>query len=221
MRQLATKGTTSAIRLGRKASGKAGESVRDRVVGPIRSRVGEVTANGVGRSRRGDSGSRRRLLIAAVAGAAGSYFLDPDSGKRRRHMARDRVGAFFRRRAADAERQARYTQGVVKGAVHEATHPEPGRDPGQLNDPALEAKVESELFRDADAPKDKVVLDVQEGVVHLRGELDSSEQIEALARRVSEIPGVRGVENLLHLPGQAPPSKQDRGAGERVGSNSG
>ena len=50
--------------------------------------------------RRRRSRRRRRLGIAAGAGAAGgagAYFLDPNNGKRRRHLVRDRVASLLRR----------------------------------------------------------------------------------------------------------------------------
>ena len=43
----------------------------------------------------------------AVAGAVIAFFFDPQNGRRRRHMARDRTAAFFRRPAKRATRVAR------------------------------------------------------------------------------------------------------------------
>lgn len=150
------------------------------------------------------------LLAAGVAGAAGEYFLDPQSGRRRRAVAKDRVAAFLRRRAADTEKQARYAAGVARGAAEDITPS--GREPAELNDPALEAKVESEIFRDPDAPKGEVNVNVEEGIVFLRGQLDSAERIGRLVEAAGEVEGVRGVENLVHLPGEGAPSK---GNGEK------
>jgi len=147
------------------------------------------------------------LVGAGVAGALGEYFLDPQSGRRRRAVAADRIAAFLRRRRADAERQTRDTAGVAKGAVESATPS--GGPPERLNDPALEAKVESEIFRDADAPKDKVNVSVENGVVYLRGELRTKKAIEGLARSARTVEGVAEVVNLLHRPGEEAPSKED------------
>lgn len=66
-----------------------------------------------------------------------------------------------------------------------------------LNDPALKAKVESELFRDSEIPKEKVLVDVADGVVTLRGELDDPQGAAALAEAAKTIDGVRAVDNLL------------------------
>ena len=77
----------------------------------------------------------------------------------------------------------------------------------RLNDPALQAKVESEIFRGPDAPKDKVSVNVENGVAYLRGELDDREAIDRLAEAAGSVEGIRGVENLLHTPGEPAPMK--------------
>lgn len=76
------------------------------------------------------------------------------------------------------------------------TAPSGPTDPA-LNDPALKAKVESELFRDSEVPKDKVLIDVADGVVTLRGELDDAQGAAALAEAAKTIDGVRAVDNLI------------------------
>jgi BON domain len=152
------------------------------------------------------------VIAAAVAGAAGEYFLDPDNGKRRRHIARDRALAAIRRpakhAAREAARKASYAEGVAKGVMHEATTKGDARDPARLNDPALARKVESEIFRDRWAPKGEVDVNVESGIVYLRGELESREQIEQLIAAANAVDGVGQVRSLLHLPGQEPPSKE-------------
>lgn len=156
------------------------------------------------------------VLAASVAGAAGEYFLDPDNGKRRRHIARDRALATIRRPAKaavrEAARKASYAEGVAKGVVHEATTSGDARDPARLNDPALARKVESEAFRGRDAPKGEVNVNVESGIVYLRGELDSREEIERLIAATKAIDGVGEVRSLLHLPGEEPPSKESAAA---------
>jgi hypothetical protein len=47
--------------------------------------------------------SRAALAVGAIGGAAGAYFLDPQNGKRRRHVAFDRAKAIVRRGAAEGE----------------------------------------------------------------------------------------------------------------------
>ena len=76
------------------------------------------------------------------------------------------------------------------------------RQPKPLGDAAITRKVESEIFRDPDVPKGKIDVNAENGVVFLRGEADRPEMIDDLEEQVRKIPGVQGVENLLHLPGQ-------------------
>jgi osmotically-inducible protein OsmY len=65
------------------------------------------------------------------------------------------------------------------------------------DDVTLTRKVESEIFRPADAPKGKVAVNAENGVIFLRGTLDSREQVEELATLAAAVDGVKGVENLL------------------------
>jgi osmotically-inducible protein OsmY len=69
------------------------------------------------------------------------------------------------------------------------------------NDAYLKSRVESELFRDPVIPKGRIDLSVEDGVVTLRGELDSPGEINAAVARARMIPGVSDVESLLHLKG--------------------
>jgi hypothetical protein len=151
--------------------------------------------------------TRKLPVVAGVAaGAAGAYFLDPAEGKRRRHIARDKTMKLVRRGSAEAQRKAQYAGGKAAGMVQEGTPS--ARDPEHdLNDPALARKVESEIFRAEDAPKDTVVVNVEEGVVYLRGEVDSPGQASALTQAARRVEGVESVQSLLHLPSEPAKSK--------------
>jgi hypothetical protein len=146
------------------------------------------------------------LAAGAAGGAAGAYFLDPQQGKRRRHVALDRLMALLRRGKAESERKARYAAGVAKGAAAEAGGAGEGAE--SLPDPDLANKVRSEIFRDEDAPKGDVNVNAENGVIYLRGEVESQEESEELATSARQIKGVRDVVNLLHLPGETAPNKQ-------------
>ena len=143
------------------------------------------------------------FLLGAAAGAAAAWFLDPNDGARRRSVAQDKAMKYARKGASEVETQARYAGGAAKGAVTQAA-PTGGReDAGErLNDPALAAKVQSEIFRDADAPKGDVSVNVEDGVVYLRGQVDSPEKISELEQAARQVDGVTAVENLLHGPGE-------------------
>ncbi len=139
-----------------------------------------------------------KLLRRVAIGAALAYFLDPQQGARRRNMARDRVLAFFRRRGRSVAGAGRAVAAEAHGLKQKATHLR--EEPKSFDDQTLKAKVESEVFRPADAPKGDVSVNVEEGVVYLRGELGDASVIEDLERRVRSVQGVDRVENLLHTP---------------------
>jgi osmotically-inducible protein OsmY len=128
-----------------------------------------------GRSR-GDGSSKKSVAAAGAAGLAGAFFLDPESGKRRRQIARDRALALIR-----------------QGAKSKIGPEKPAAD-----DQALADRVKSEIFQPADAPKGSVNVNVERGVVYLRGEVRNRDQIQKLVEHAGSVDGVTGVENLLH-----------------------
>ena len=147
-------------------------------------------------------------LAAAATGAVFTYFLDPEQGGSRRAMARDRVAGLMRRGARGAERTARGAAAEAYGLTQQARHMQPEHW-SVPNDATLAQRVESELFRDPNMPKGRIIINAEAGIVVLRGELDRPEQIRAIEEAVDRIAGVRGVHSLLHLPGTPAP---DRGS---------
>lgn len=114
-----------------------------------------------------------RALFYGALGALAAYFFDPDSGRRRRALVRDRLHGF-----------------VPQG---EEQKPQP-------DDVTLARKVETEIFRDADVPKGQINVDAEDGVVVLRGEVGKPELISDLEEKTRKVQGVREVENLLSTP---------------------
>jgi osmotically-inducible protein OsmY len=153
------------------------------------------------------------LLFGAAAGAAAAHFLDPDSGTRRRHVVRDKALSKARRGKEQAATSASYTAGKAKGAVATATPSMPGSHRIEdVDDVTLARKVESEIFRAADAPKGDVSVDVQAGVANLRGVVADEAWITKLADDAKKVDGIKGVNNLLHRPGTPAPAPEPRGA---------
>ena len=90
-----------------------------------------------------------------------------------------------------AKLDRRKAVGKVKGAASSVTG---GKN---YDDATLAHKVETELFRPADAPKSQVSVNVNDGVVELRGELPDQQQIDELGESARKIGGVKDVRNLL------------------------
>jgi len=150
--------------------------------------------------------SKRRKVSALAAGAAGvaaAYFFDPQMGRTRRAKARDRIAAMVRRAGRRLGRKGRWLEGKAYGLRMKATHPV--EQPKDFDDATLAHKVESEVLRGTD--KGRISVNAEDGIVVLRGEVDSPEQMNSLAEAVLRLPGVTGVENLLHLPGESAPNK--------------
>jgi osmotically-inducible protein OsmY len=146
-----------------------------------------------------------RSLRFAVIGAALAYFFDPQNGKLRRNTARDRTMAFFRRHRRRVERAGRGVAADAQGLKEKATHLH--EQVKTFDDQTLKAKIESEVFRPADAPKGDVDINVENGVVFLRGQVERPELIDELEQQVLAVQGVDQVENLLHLPGAPAPTQ--------------
>jgi hypothetical protein len=126
----------------------------------------------------------RKLRFMAF-GALLAYFFDPQSGRRRRALALERIPA-------------------LRGASQKPTAmPEEGPQP---DDATLARKVETEIFRDSDIPKGQINVDAENGKVVLRGEVEQPELIKDLEQRTKKVQGVQEVENLLHVPGAAAPT---------------
>ena len=140
-----------------------------------------------------------KFLLTMGLGAALAYFLDPDRGKRRRNMARDRLMATMRQTGAQLEDRARYAASTTEGWQQKAAHM--GNEASyDFNDSDLAHKVETELFRDPNIPKGNINVNAENGTVVLRGQVENADEINVIERKVRDIPGVASVENLLHLP---------------------
>ena len=158
------------------------------------------------------------FALGLAAGAAAAHFLDPQSGRRRRNTMRDQAQSKASHVASAMQTQATHAAQVAKGAAHAAA-PTGTRLP-DADDVTLARKVETEIFRAADAPKGSVSVDVQAGVATLRGEVGEQTWIERLGDEAGRVDGIKGVQNLLHTPGTPAPDADPRGlAAERLGNS--
>ena len=136
------------------------------------------------------------FALGTALGALIAYFFDPQNGKLRRHVTYDRTTAFFRRRGGVAARSvASHAYGVSQKAQHLR------EEPKEFDDATLANKVRSEALRGDEIPAGDISVNVQNGVVQLRGEVPRPDMIDELVSKTRRVQGVRAVENLLHLPG--------------------
>jgi osmotically-inducible protein OsmY len=127
------------------------------------------------RKRKQEEQRRKRIARAVSAGVLGAFLVSLIDRRRRQKLL-----------------------GKAKGAAHSAAATATGGR--EYDDTTLARKVESEIFRPDDAPKDKVSVNVANGVVELRGQLDDQQQIDDLAKAAGKVAGVKDVHNLLHTP---------------------
>lgn len=152
--------------------------------------------------------NRTKLVVAAAAGAAVQYFLDPVNGRTRRIQTKDQAMARLRRPATRAQDRLRKKGKVARdratGLAHEArTSPE---EQVPENDRTLVDKIRSEVLGAEAWQPYTINVNANNGTVTLRGQVDSADQIERLEREVGEVPGTFRVVNLLHLPGDPAPN---------------
>ena len=134
------------------------------------------------------------------------YFFDPQEGRRRRAMTKDRAAGFIRRLGRRSERAGRAVASEAYGVTQKVRHRR--EEEKDFDDVTLARKVETEIFRDADAPKGQVDVNAVNGVVYLRGEVERPELIEDLVKAAQSVSGVKGVENLLHTPQTPAPTSE-------------
>jgi osmotically-inducible protein OsmY len=150
---------------------------------------------------------RRGFAFPAALGAGLMFFFDPHSGNRRRAMLRERTAGLLRRGWRRMGRAGRAVSAEAYGVSQRVQHLQEAPKE-QPDDATLARKVETEIFRPASAPKGAVDVNAENGVVYLRGEVDTSDMVRDLEKAARCVQGVKDVENLLHLPGTPAPMKQ-------------
>ena len=161
----------------------------------------------------------RSILFGAAVGAALTYLFDRERGRERRARLREQAMSTAQRTSQRlgtdgqplsvvsiaVERigtiGSRFGSGMGSGPMTE----EP------VDDATLVDRIRSEALGDAHIPAGEINVDVAGGVATLRGELSDPALIEEIVGRVRVVPGVAGVENLLHTP-QQEPAKNKRAA---------
>ncbi len=160
--------------------------------------------------RSGWVGSLLLSLASAAAGALSLYLLDPDRGRSRRARLGDQAAAMLRRAGRETGRETgrvgRVVESTVAGKV-EALQRQ-GTRVAPTDDVTLAARAASELFRDPMIPKGSINLNVERGILVLRGEVPTEQLRRQLEEEAARVEGIWSVRNLLHLPGEAAPGEQ-------------
>ena len=159
---------------------------------------------------------RKEILVAGGVGIGLGlmYVLDPERGKRRRAMLRDRTTHLLRstrvtlgKKAQDLGNRARGLAAEARTVLHREA----------VSDEVLEQRVRSQLGRAVSKPSDVEVL-AAEGCVTLRGVV-CARKVERLLRRVSRVRGVRSVESQLNVKGLHAAGHANGGANGKGGTS--
>jgi osmotically-inducible protein OsmY len=133
-------------------------------------------------------------LILIGLGAVLMYFLDPDSGRRRRALLRDKWTRMVHRGTDAARATAKDLGNRASGVVAEAKSSVSEDHP---TDEVLVSRVRSEMGRAVSQPKSIEVI-ANQGRVTLTGTVSAEEQ-NALLACVRSVRGVKDVENRLEV----------------------
>lgn len=147
------------------------------------------------------------MLLALAAGYLAGYFLDPQYGRGRRIKFSAQAGGNFRKAMHRLTRMENMVTSRANGMRQRMMHRKSEFHPA--NDAALTQKVETELYRNPDIPKDKLNINTQNGVVVVRGEVPTPQVRKLIENKVHDISGVGEVQSLLHLPGEEAPNKAE------------
>ncbi len=141
-------------------------------------------------------------LVWSSVGALLFYLFDPERGRSRRSRLFGQASGILRRASRTGSRKLRYACSSWLGQRRRQALG--GGAPA--DDRALTDRIKSEVLPRHEAGD--VVVEATAGVVTLRGQMASDARIEALAGDVRQIPGVREVVNLVHVPGTDAPNKE-------------
>lgn len=148
-------------------------------------------------------------IASLAAGAAAMYYLDPDQGRRRRALTRDKmvatshdVGGYARAKGKRAGDQLRGM--VARGRARLALTP-------PSSDAQLLGRVQTQLGRLASHPR-VIDVEVNRGRVRLSGHV-LARDVDRVLSGIAAIPGVHGVDDRLNVHEEAGGISQLQGEG--------
>jgi hypothetical protein len=161
----------------------------------------------------------RTLVLAGAAVAALAYLFDPREGSVRRQRLRATLGGLAARRTRGVDRPTPLPENVAPTAAAPETapkRPEPTasvippapdrtRAPGSTtsddpDDAEVVRRVKERLEERRDLVTEELVVDVVNGVAYLAGDLHDPHTFGEIVDLTRDVPGVRRVQSLLHLP---------------------
>jgi hypothetical protein len=152
-------------------------------------------------SSRTSGASRRRAKPKRAAAGTRAKAQPKRAAAGTRAKAQPKRAAAGTRAKAQPKRAAAGTR--AKAQPKRASRPKP------LDDATIARKVESTIFRDLDVDKGEVIVNVDEGVVSLDGEVRTPDLIKELEARATRVTEVRRVENSMRVPERPASARTD------------
>lgn len=161
----------------------------------LRGMRGETSSRDTSSARRAGSKPARRSRAQAQSKRSSTRSSAKQQTRRRKQQPKrttTRAQPKGQSSAARSLRTGARTSAQARPKRAEGTEPP--------SDVVIAREVESTIFRDTEADRGQVDVDVAEGVVRLRGEVSTPDLMNELEGRASRVPQVRRVENLLRTP---------------------
>lgn len=134
------------------------------------------------------------FVFGVACGAGAAYLFDPDRGRRRRALLRDRLAHARHEIEMTARSGIRHARNRAVGLAHEATSQLLDRD---VDDRVLTERVRSEIGRTI-SNASAIEVSAEHGRVTLSGTVTSAE-VQELVRAARSVRGVDHVENRLDV----------------------
>jgi hypothetical protein len=150
----------------------------------------------------------RTVVLAGTGAAAVVYLFEPHGGRARRERIRASIRPVARERTDPVEP----TSAPTPEASREEPIAGPARTPFRdepvpvastsagVDDAGVIRSVRTKLQERRDLRTDDLVVDVVNGVAYLSGDLHDRQTFGEVVDLAAEVPGVRRVQSLLHLP---------------------
>ena len=149
------------------------------------------------------------VTAGALLGALAVYLFDPQRGKSRRALLVQWTSARVREGVRSLNQLGRYSSSTAAALPQRMISLNSAQRRPTPDDLTLRDRVETEVFRDPEMPKGEINFDVNNGIVTIRGSVDNAFRIATIEKAVFKVPGVSGVENLLHVAGTPAPNKAE------------
>jgi len=133
-----------------------------------------------------------RAKTAFLAGAGAAYFFDPETGRRRRNVARDRSLRALRRLQRGGVKKVKLVGGHARG-VAAIGRRAVSRPAVAVDDETVAQRIRSDALRDLRLSTKDIDVRVEDGFATLRGSIATIDDADRLVSRVRKVPGVKDV----------------------------